>query len=723
MNADKDGWLRIPKTAVRRRNASGTVLLSLQIPVAQLIRQNRKSSLLNLTLLDPLHWMQQHAWQTHASAHCRLLRVSVVTSAHLDAIAALAMLLLLATDNLLRLAPLVNLDLPAQPSSVDVLGEARAEVPRPTIVVVLAITVVRRVGTLRPTDRVEVTVEVGVEDCVDVVRRPYTVEPNGLRSVDSLQAVLECDGGGPHFSLHAATDLILDVHRVEHALAETCDRVDKNAARDGDEARVSVSIVVRVDAEIRVEARNVVPDLVTVRPESANRVEHRQECDEISLFTNAPFILVCIHFMRRHGANRSLHWRVGLGTPNGAGNLALAPGVFDSLVRVVEVGLIITMKARNVVALVTLPKVLPGLVPGEVLDLAEEVVVLASVTSVGLPVPNVVELRVRLAEPLNWHKLVPVHLPVGNLGVSPLADVLVPEDGDAAQLSGDDLLEHVVVSLGIVEDRDGAVLDVHEEENLEFTAREKRSLLNHGANCLKIVVGVGVALPSTDQNSGARVVLLGDFTLHLTGGELSAVGAVAECVDVSLGDVEARLEVGLLSAGLGSETLVVPLNTLVLQLAPVDFPPDNLLFLDGLPIGQVVLVRTESVSTVAAIAIEANVGVQTQALDRSSRRLRELGRDLRIGFDQIQITLVEGLATGALASHVITLPLLLPLGAVVFRVREVRLGLGGLFERFDSLSVVSTLTSYSSLSQHFAKNRTEGLTQGKLPICWGRSHE
>lgn len=282
--------------------------------------EHRKSCLSDLALLDPLDGMQQHTRQTHASTYHRLFRVSVVAATDLDTLAALAVFFLLAADNLFRLAPLVNLDLPAQPSPVDVLGEARAEVPRPTVVVVFAVAVVGRVRALRPTNRVEVTVQIGVEDGIDVVRRPNAVKPNGLRRIDSLETVLKGDSRRPHFSLHAATNLVLNVHRVQHALAETCDRVDENTARNGDETGVRVGVVVRVNTEIRVEARNVVPNLVAVRPESANRVEHGQKSDEVCLLTNTPFVVVGSHLVRRHRSNRSLHGRVGLRAPDRARN-------------------------------------------------------------------------------------------------------------------------------------------------------------------------------------------------------------------------------------------------------------------------------------------------------------------------------------------------------------------------------------------------------------------
>lgn len=357
------------------------------------------------------------------------------------------------------------------------------------------------------------------------------------------------------------------------------------------------------------------------------------------------------------------------------------------------------MKTGDVVALVTLPEVLPGRVPGEVLNLGEEMVVLARVTSIGFPVPDVVELWVRLAEPLDGHELVPVHLPVSNLGIGSLANVLIPKDRDATEFGGNDLLEHVIVSLRVVEDGNGAVLDVHEEEHLEFTAGEEGSLLDHGTNGLEIIVGVGVTFPSPNQDGSARMVLLCHLSFrHLTSSEFGAVRRVAQRVNVHFRDLKTRLQIGLLGASVRGVALVVALNALVLQLSPVDLAPDDLLFLNGLPVGQIVLVGAESISAIAAVAIKADVCIQAQTLNRAGRGLREVARDLWVSFDQIQVTLVERLATWALARHIFAIPLLLPIGAVILRVRKVGLRLCGLLERLDTLCIVTTLTCCLLLS-------------------------
>lgn len=135
----------------------------------------------------------------------------------------------------------------------------------------------------------------------------------------------------------------------------------------------------------------------------------------------------------------------GAGAPDRRRDEGVCRRVEDVFVRLLDEGLVVAVHVRQVVALVALPEELARLLVCKLADLLEEVVVMTRVARVGFPVPDVVEFGVGQAEPLQAHKLLPVHLPIHDFGIPAREDGFGPEHGDVAKFHRYVLSQHLII--------------------------------------------------------------------------------------------------------------------------------------------------------------------------------------------------------------------------------------------------------------------------------------
>lgn len=147
-------------------------------------------------------------------------------------------------------------------------------------------------------------------------------------------------------------------------------------------------------------------DFVPDNPVGTNGVEHGQEADVVCLLANTPFITLVVlgHAYWRQGtaglnAERLLCVAVadGEGAPDGFG--------FAATHVINEGGRVCAMLSWDVESRVPLPHPATGLSRRELSDFVDELVVMARVSRVDLPVPDVFELRVSQGEILDWDPL------------------------------------------------------------------------------------------------------------------------------------------------------------------------------------------------------------------------------------------------------------------------------------------------------------------------------
>lgn len=247
-----------------------------------------------------------------------------------------------------------------------------------------------------------------------------------------------------------------------------------------------------------VHAGDEVPDFVAHGPVRVCGVPDWEERDEVGFFISAPREVVALHTPGRRGSKNLLGRGVRTRPPYGLHGSCLRSIGDNSIGIVDKSGVISAVERRNVDPRIALPEILPWLLFREVLDLRQEVVRIANVPDVYFPVPDIIKLGMRFAEPLHRHELVPVNLPIGDEGVHPFAHVFVPEDSDGAKLFWDVRLEHLFVGGFGGVDGLGAVFDVDEEEDLIFAAGAERKFSDHGAYGNNVVFGVVVAFPCAD---------------------------------------------------------------------------------------------------------------------------------------------------------------------------------------------------------------------------------
>lgn len=98
--------------------------------------------------------------------------------------------------------------------------------------------------------------------------------------------------------------------------------------------------------------------------------------------------------------------------------------------RAVDEFLVRAVDGRDVEPLIPLPEVFPWLGVREAPQFLEEMVVLSRIPRIGLPVPDVVKLRMCQAEPLEAHVLVPVYLPILDLRIPSGKEPFAPKKRD-----------------------------------------------------------------------------------------------------------------------------------------------------------------------------------------------------------------------------------------------------------------------------------------------------
>lgn len=89
----------------------------------------------------------------------------------------------------------------------------------------------------------------------------------------------------------------------------------------------------------------------------------------------------------------------------------------------------------DVKALVPLPQILAWSLLSKTRYSGEQLVVVAGVSDIRIPVPDMVEFWILETEPLNRHERVPKAIVMANMRVELLEKLFVVENRDAAQLS------------------------------------------------------------------------------------------------------------------------------------------------------------------------------------------------------------------------------------------------------------------------------------------------
>ena len=516
---------------------------------------------------------------------------------------------------------------PAQPAPVKRLGELGSVVPTPAIEVVLAVMVVDAVETLAP---LRGLVAVGVENRVHVPAGPLTVRPDRMRRVNGFETVVERDGGRPHLGLHSAADEVLEVHGVQLAAREAGEGVDVSATLDVLEVFVVGFVVawVCIAVEDRVHAWDEVPDFAAVRPFGFGGIPDGLEGDEVGFFADTPSEVVLVTLTRRYrsdgGLESSVVW---LGAPDRL-EAILCHSFLDRVVSVLEPLGIVAVGVWEVESLVTLPQVFPRSIARELRQRFEELVVVASESRIGLPVPDIVKFWMSFHEPLQRHELMPVHLPVGDFGKPAFHDALVPENADVLKLLRYGLLQKVLANL-LVEQVGMVILDVDEQEDLILSTRKQRQLSDKGTDGLQIIVRVSVAFPCADQQSSPVVMLRLASILHR--------------LDELLGHLFDGSGVHR-NTGLRCPSILVVQHTLILQLAPTYCTPVRVCR-RLLPVfGFSLVILSQTVRSVPVVSVKAFADVDTTRISVANSDIREPMRESRVRLDNILGTLIQALS-------------------------------------------------------------------------------
>ncbi len=232
------------------------------------------------------------------------------------------------------------------------------------------------------------------------MRRPAAVDEDGVGGVDGFVAVMEGDGRGPHFREHVvAREDGFAVHGAEEAAGEAGGGADCGAT--GGEGSGGV----------------VAGDVGDVEPCCAVGVEEGAEGYEVCFFADAPGVFVFFVGGGRDGVVvvGSEHVFGAFGTPDGlvafalwgAGDVCSGAG-FQSRPNVV--GVVCShlrlhtdhlfeifpgaVHGREIESTVALPEALARLTFGPLSDSVEEVIPLACVPYIHLPIPYVLVLGV-----------------------------------------------------------------------------------------------------------------------------------------------------------------------------------------------------------------------------------------------------------------------------------------------------------------------------------------
>ena len=411
----------------------------------------------------------------------------------------------------LKLLSTIIIHLVAQPPLPEIRRKARMIVPRGTQKIVLSL-----VGEDRHARPATCTVTSVVEDGSEVLRRPFAVDEDGVRRVYGFETVVQGARCGPHFAEHGVSEAgLFAMHRLQQAPGEATGRVDSGTTR----WKPVLLVVSR--------------DIISQDPIRLIGVEEWVEDDEVSGFTDTPFVLVfceCgvgfdifvnldvgVVLGRLRAPDvllRLLHlWArdVGVGREMRGPSVGLAVGaVFglhtDHLLEVFP-GIV---HRGDIETCIAFPEAFAGLGGCPFGDLFEEVVVVACVAHVHFPVPEEVELGVLVRKVRHGHECRAVGTMDRQSAVVGLFHSAVnqahlafrPQRAHAGELGGQRVLEDLGVDVFVGPDLLVVVLYVDKEVDFVFTAGCKAEFGDEGAEVHDVFVVVLVVPPCANEHGG-----------------------------------------------------------------------------------------------------------------------------------------------------------------------------------------------------------------------------
>ena len=206
-----------------------------------------------------------------------------------------------------------------------------------------------------------------------------------MRNGDRFQPVKQRHRCREELRAHMATEAILPVHGHKQSPGET---------RVGNQARPAWSQGTQ-------KAIDFIPDY----PFGAHRVEDGEETDVVCLLADSPFVVVIL------GLTDGRRWAAGLDTERRRftyvvdGKRAPDSFVFAPANRFPERMRGGTVQSGNIESCIALPHTPSRLVAGELSDFVDELIVVACVSRVDFPVPEVFELGMSQGEVLDREPL------------------------------------------------------------------------------------------------------------------------------------------------------------------------------------------------------------------------------------------------------------------------------------------------------------------------------